>query len=103
MRYDAKLSDVWALGICLYEMFVKKVPFQGNWNLGSKELVKLQMARKYTYPSKLKASEEVRTLIVGSAKKTLNAHSRLYCILLPVHSTCFSSRTRIIASLSIAP
>lgn len=68
MRYDAKLSDVWALGICLYEMFVKKVPFQGNWSLGSKELVKLQMARKYTYPSKLKASEEVRTLIVGFEK-----------------------------------
>ena len=62
-KYDAKLSDVYALGISLYEMFVKTVPYVGKWKLGDDDLVKRQIAKDYTYPKKIQVSAECRNLI----------------------------------------
>jgi serine/threonine protein kinase len=62
-KYNAKLVDVFALGISLYEMLVKVVPYQGKWSLGDPDLVKRQMAKDYTYPNKIRISSICRILI----------------------------------------
>ncbi|KAI2811040.1 protein serine threonine kinase [Blomia tropicalis] len=62
-KYDAKLADVYALGISLYEMLVKVVPFRGNYSLSDPELIRRQIALDYTYPDGIRITEPCRQLI----------------------------------------
>lgn len=46
-KYDAKRSDIWAMGVCLFEMLHGHKPFEGDYLVKSKELIDRQLRRDY--------------------------------------------------------
>ena len=64
-KYDAKLADVYSLGISLYEMLFKVVPYCGRYKLQDPILISRQKAQDYTFPpsSVVTISGECRALI----------------------------------------
>ncbi|XP_055848576.1 testis-specific serine/threonine-protein kinase 1 [Episyrphus balteatus] len=60
--YDPKLADVWSLGVILFIMLNKKMPFDDR---NVQKLLKDQMSRKYTYRRKYvdQISEEAKSVV----------------------------------------
>lgn len=58
--YDAKKTDCWALGICLYVMLNDRLPFPFD---DIKQMVTKQMHRDYKFRTSIKVGESARDLI----------------------------------------
>ncbi|KAJ6223268.1 hypothetical protein RDWZM_001813 [Blomia tropicalis] len=61
--YDAKKSDIYSMGICFYEMLHGFRPFEGEYDITSKELITRQMNQDYRFSKSLHLSASCRNLI----------------------------------------
>lgn len=61
--YDAKVSDVWSLGVCLYEMLSNAKPFDES--LSSRKLLNAQLKHQWKFPSAIdeKLNDAVKDLV----------------------------------------
>lgn len=61
--YEARIADIWSLGVCLFEMVTFQKPFDETQN--QKKLYKAQINREFKYPVSVdhKLSEELKDLI----------------------------------------
>ena len=62
-EYDAKKADIYSMGICLYEMLHGFRPFEGDYELQSKELLLRQLNCQFHINKRLHLSPECRELI----------------------------------------
>lgn len=61
--YEARIADIWSLGICLFEMVTFHKPFIEQPN--PKKFVKILLKRDYKYPLSIenKLSDELKDLV----------------------------------------
>lgn len=61
--YEARIADIWSLGVCLFEMTTFQKPFDETQN--QKKLYKAQINREFKYPPHVenKLSEDLKDLI----------------------------------------
>ena len=61
--YEARIADIWSLGVCLFEMVTFQKPFDETQN--QKKLYKAQINREFRYPPNVdqKLSDELKDLI----------------------------------------
>ncbi|KAJ6222406.1 hypothetical protein RDWZM_000951 [Blomia tropicalis] len=53
-------SDIWSLGVCVFQLITFKLPFQSKDDL---ILLKMQENRRYSFPNECDASQDCRQLI----------------------------------------
>lgn len=77
--YNAKIADCYSLGVCMFEMLTKKMPFS-KYEMGDAELIKLQRAKSYSLGT-VKISCLCKDLLDGLLEPTpqdrINIHQAL--------------------------
>lgn len=61
--YEARVADIWSLGVCLFEMVTFTKPFDDTNN--HRKLLKMQLNRSWHFPSSIeeKLSDQVKDLV----------------------------------------
>ena len=75
LSFDPFKSDLWALGVCLFEMLTKTIPFDSN---NTQDMLSLQEKAEFTYPRSVrdsidpKADELIRQLLEPDVNKRID-------------------------------
>ncbi len=64
-HYDAKKADIYSMGVCLFELLHGERPFEGDYDLLSKELTSRQLKADYRINPLLRLSKDCRALITA--------------------------------------
>ena len=64
-EYDAKKADIYSMGVCLFELLHGERPFEGDYDLLSKELTSRQLKADYRINPLLRLSKDCRALITA--------------------------------------
>ena len=76
-EYNPFRADIWALGICLFELVTSHLPFNV---IQDKEFLRLQNSRSYRYPKNCNLSQDCRDLIDKMIDPNPESRADPFCI-----------------------